>query len=146
MKMAGPATAAPDLDQQQRLRRLRELLRTKMLDWPVASPRQQVQEIDVDRALDLIREVVDGLDGDCEQTRIDLEKWRAAGEPSGAAGTILLPGAVAQLEQRKTLLAELLSGLARLQADYAFDDKRDELFDNLAALDAIAAGKIPEED
>jgi hypothetical protein len=143
--MTSSPTATPPGDPEQQARELRKLLRAEELLWPVATPRSQPKLITVSTALDYLRDVIDQLDGYGEETRESLRRWREEqGELTGALG-YLVPGIAKMLEQRQTLIGQLLDYLTRLQANYDGDRARDDTLINIATLDALAAGKVPEE-
>lgn len=114
----------------------------QVIRWPVATIRHQPYQVAVGNALSMIAGVVERLEWEHAEIGDNVEAWRAKQAEFAAALGVLVPGIVAKLAREK-LIAEGLEWLARFEASYAADEARDNILENLAAFNAIAAGQVP---
>lgn len=137
-----PGASQPP-DAKQQANELRELLQVEMIEWPVANPRQQVQDIAVLHACTLIQDTLEWVASGETERRERLRVWQVKHGALPVVLAALVPGIAAQLKNREAIVGELLEVLARLQANFEIDDARDSLLNNLATFAAIAAGEVP---
>lgn len=112
------------------------------IPWPVANIRQQPHRVPVGNPLGMIAGVLDRLEWEHVEIRKNVETWRAKQPELAAALAVLVPGIITQLASREALISE--GWLERFEAAYAADEARDNLLDNLATFNAIAAGQVPQ--
>ena len=140
-----PGAGQPPKSPQQLANELRQLLEVEPVSWPVANPRQHREHVPPSDACGHIETLLEDLESDESVRRDGVEEWRAKHALPGVLGA-LVPGIAAQLDQGERLITEGLDWIKRLQAYYDAAETNDRVLGDIAVMEAIAAGELPQEE